>query len=236
MSNLPTVKPLSANEAAVYVKLQQTIKENIDSFVRVGVALAEIRDRALYREEFGTFERYVRTVWDMARRSAYQLIEASGVVEFVRNCAHDEWVPANEAQARALAPIIKQRPSGMEEMLALLVETAPKGGITAAHVKKTARQFLGSDAEVKVRKARKPAPISTVVNFQTAFDAFMTEIAIARRTDYEGTDREAVIGALQTALAALEQDDDERGLPENLRQAIANRKLQLAAKGEANAA
>jgi hypothetical protein len=53
-----------------------------------------------------TFEEYCQKRWDMARRTAYQLMDAADVIDNVRNCAHQ--IPSNEAQARELAPYEKQ--------------------------------------------------------------------------------------------------------------------------------
>ncbi len=41
----------------------------------------------LYREQYATFEEYCGEKWGIARRSAYQLMDAAKVIENVRNCA-----------------------------------------------------------------------------------------------------------------------------------------------------
>jgi len=46
----------------------------------VGKALREIRDKRLYKPEYGTFERYCRERWNgMSRRTAYDYIKAASV-------------------------------------------------------------------------------------------------------------------------------------------------------------
>jgi hypothetical protein len=86
-------------------QLEGIIGENIGSFYELGHALAEIRDRGYCHDVLGfeTFKEYCRTRWDMARQTAYQLIDSASVIEKVRNCGQTETIPTNECQARPLA-------------------------------------------------------------------------------------------------------------------------------------
>ncbi len=54
------------------------IRAGIDTFVEVGRALAEVRDRGLYRQSHSTFQGYCKQQWGLGRSRAYQLIEAAG--------------------------------------------------------------------------------------------------------------------------------------------------------------
>jgi hypothetical protein len=51
----------------------------VPEFVEIGLALATIRQRRLYRLEFATFEEYCRARWGFSRRRAYQLIASARV-------------------------------------------------------------------------------------------------------------------------------------------------------------
>ena len=71
------------------------------TFVEVGNALKDIRDRRLYREGFGRFEDYCRTEWDIDRTYAHRLIESAEVVE-VLSIGNK---PKTESQARPLTQL-----------------------------------------------------------------------------------------------------------------------------------
>lgn len=59
----------------------------VPEFVEIGLALATIRDRRLYRAEFRTFEEYCRERWGFSRRRAYQLIACARIyVHLVNRC------------------------------------------------------------------------------------------------------------------------------------------------------
>ena len=106
----------------------------------------------------------------MARRTAYKYIEASNVVDNVRNCAQGENVPhgaqndvhncgqnvlplpQNERQARALT---KFEPDQQGAIWLEAVKTAPKGKISAAHIKKTARILHFEQVRKTIQKAKK---------------------------------------------------------------------------------
>jgi hypothetical protein len=81
-------------------ELEAVIERGMAAFVEMGKALAEVRDSRLYELDFPMFEDYCRERWGVSRTRAYQLIDAARVSTIVD-------VP-NEAQARELAPLLKQ--------------------------------------------------------------------------------------------------------------------------------
>lgn len=147
---------LSSSAHARLEELETVIERGLATFVDVGLALMEVRDSHLYRQTHGTFEDYCTDRWQMARRTAYQFIEAAGTVENVRNCAQVE--PATESQARPLARLSDPDPEDKRRNIpnveaqravwAEVVETAPRNDegepvITAAHVETVVREFEG---------------------------------------------------------------------------------------------
>lgn len=120
---------LTVSEATRLTELEGVVARGLATFVDVGNALAAIRDARLYRAAHGTFEEYLQARWGMARRTAYQMIDAATVVENVRNCA--QIAPANESQAR---PLARLEPDEQRAAWGRVVETAPDGKVTAAHV------------------------------------------------------------------------------------------------------
>ena len=76
----------------------------------------------------------------MARRTAYQLIDAAEVIENVRNCA--QTIPQTESQAR---PLTRLEPEVQQEVWQEVIDATPTAQITARVVEEkansTARQF-----------------------------------------------------------------------------------------------
>ena len=109
-----------------------------NAYYEIGLELAAIRDRGLYkahreapvagRYSFTTFEEYCEQRWEIAYRTAKQLIEAAQVAEKLRNCA--DFLPARESHVRALLALDKdedraavwQRMIGAKEITAKTIE------------------------------------------------------------------------------------------------------------------
>ena len=130
-------------------RLEGIIQKNIGSFYELGHALAEIRDQRYYHDVLGfeTFKEYCRTRWDMARQTAYQLIDSASVIENVRNCGQTETIPMNESQARPLSRI--KDPEQQREAWQKAISTAPDGKVTAAHVYKIVEGMTIAGAKPK---------------------------------------------------------------------------------------
>ena len=62
-------------------RLEKIIEKGKQTFVTVGLALTEIRDRKLYRKDFETFEAYCQERWGWSRQRGSQLINAATVVQ-----------------------------------------------------------------------------------------------------------------------------------------------------------
>ena len=215
-------KPLSVNETKRLSELEGVITRNFQSFYAVGCALREIREKRLYRSTHQRFDFYCRDLWEMQRSRAYQFIESADVVDLVSGCISDEnvhhggqknvsnwrqieWVPQNERQARALAKYAKQDPEKIRVLIAEAVTTAPKGQVTASHIKKTARKLQMEtvcQAVIKTKQRANSAP-KISEDFRKAFNAFLDQINIERMCEYKHTDRKEVIRYTQVILDAL---------------------------------
>ena len=102
---------LTAAETDRLVELEQAVDRGLQTFVEVGQALAEIRERKLYRASHDTFERYCRERWGFTRQRALQFINAAAVTTVVVKAGLP--APTNEAQARELVPL-RRRPDELE--------------------------------------------------------------------------------------------------------------------------
>lgn len=83
---------------------ERVIERGLETFLEVGEALLEIRDRRLYRETHETFEAYSRERWGLTRKRAYDLAAAAEVAAELSPTG-DTPVPSSERVARELAPL-----------------------------------------------------------------------------------------------------------------------------------
>lgn len=122
---------LTASESTALAEHEAVIERGIKTFYEVGTALADIRDRKLYRAEYGTFEEYAEQRWQMSRSRAYQMIDAAGVVSTIVDTELPP--PSNEGQARELGRVPEA------ERATVWAETVERtdGKPTAAAVRET---------------------------------------------------------------------------------------------------
>lgn len=128
----PDVAPLDTTEAEHLADCETIIAAGLASFVEVGEALADVRDRRLYRQTHGTFEDYCVERWGLSRNRAYRLIEGAEVAAVL---PIGNTLPANEAQARPLAPL-RDDPEALASAWQAANEAAEAKGkaVTAADV------------------------------------------------------------------------------------------------------
>jgi hypothetical protein len=125
-----TPVPLSVAEMAALLECKEIIRQGQEAFVRVGRALARIRDSRLYRDKYPTFEAFCAAELDMSDRYARGLRTAADVVGLLEQ-AKFSTLPATESQARPVAKLPREEWSPAWEEV---VGTAPHGKVTARHV------------------------------------------------------------------------------------------------------
>lgn len=131
---------LTSIEFRRLVELEKIIEKGIRTFIEVGTALLEIKDRRLYREKFKTFEIYCHDRWGFGAHRAYQLIDASVVVQELSTTV--DILPANESQAR---PLVGLEPDEQKEVWSIAVESTDG--------KPTGKAVQDAVATVKARKS-----------------------------------------------------------------------------------
>jgi hypothetical protein len=135
-------------------ELTGVVREGLDSFVRVGHALMQIKEDRLWREKSVSFEAFCQVEFRFTRRHADRMIQAAQVVEdiSVQSESLDPGVqiekPGGEKVVRPLSDV---EPEKRAEVWKEAVETAPKDKagkpkVTAKHVQKV----------VAKRKAARP--------------------------------------------------------------------------------
>lgn len=130
------VEELSETEERDRLHLERRVER---AFFEAGKALAELRDRRLYRSTHSTFEEYCKDRFGFERRHPYRLIEAAGVVDnLIKMCpnwtqneieddsatVHSDQrqiLPTSEGQVR---PMTKLKPEEQQEVWQRAVEVA----------------------------------------------------------------------------------------------------------------
>jgi hypothetical protein len=101
---------------ATKAALEAVIERTLASFVDLGLALAAVRDRELYKETHDTFEAYCRERWGLSRSYAYETMEAAVRVSAVADIDPAAPLPLNPKQATALGPVADD-PQAMAEVM-----------------------------------------------------------------------------------------------------------------------
>jgi hypothetical protein len=191
-------------------RLEGIIQENVGAFYKVGMALMKIRDEKYYCDvlAFVTFEAYCKARWDIARRTAYQYIDAVKTIENVRHGAQNTSIPVNERQVRPLTLLPTD-----QQLIAWqkAVETAPDGKITAAHVYKIVKEMTMADAEVKEKKALRKGADAVKVDpeFQAAWDVMYSSIKKLRIMNWRTMTQDDAIKRLSALVDVLNIGKEE---------------------------
>ena len=163
------LEPISLPESRDLIALEKVIERGLETFVQVGEALAEIRDRKLFRTEHPTFAEYCKAKWKMSDRRARQLMDAAEVTSTIAKSGTT--VPKSERQARPLATL---PPAQRVEVWQKAVAASPNGQPTAKAVQ----------GVVETMNAKPPKTANVVVPRQTASEPDATKTPLQWLTHY----------------------------------------------------
>lgn len=132
------VPELTQQEQSDRLHLERKVER---AFFEAGKALAELRDRRLYRSTHRTFEEYCRDRFAHSRRQSYLLMDAAVVFDnLMEKCdPMDHILPTNERQVR---PMTKLEPEQQQEVWVKAVEQAGGKVPPARIVKNVVRQIM----------------------------------------------------------------------------------------------
>lgn len=212
------VKPLSEAERAIFNRREKEIFDDLRAFYRVGLALMEIRDRELYREESATFEGYCKKIFDFGKSHAYRMIDAAQVVENIsetspiggqnQNGPIIDLVPVNERQVR---PLVRLQPDQQREVWQAVVKNAgPRRKVTAGLVNSVVKKYMGETVTTTVRVARAKAQTTPDISadFKSAFDVFFAQLGKEIESGYKSTAKSVVLDAIDQVRALVSDLDD----------------------------
>jgi N6-adenosine-specific RNA methylase IME4 len=119
---------ITLDERSRLYQLEETIRQGLNTFVDVGNALLEIRDKRLYRQEYSTFEEYCNKQWNFTKQRVYQLMDSASVMDTLQKSTTVDFFPTSERQARPLASLETDE---QVEVWQQIVEDSLENNITA---------------------------------------------------------------------------------------------------------
>lgn len=135
-----SAETLGRDEIAMLRACEFELESGLSTFIRVGSALAAIRDSRLYRNTHSSFESYCADRWNLKRQRAYELIDAAAIAGNL-----SEISDIGAVRESHLAPLASLTPAEQREAWIESVETAPRRPgdqpiVTAGHVKRTVQR------------------------------------------------------------------------------------------------
>lgn len=130
--------------------LEKRIDAGLAAFHKAGLALAEIRDQALYSHKWKTFEAYTQDRWGWSPAHVSRLINAANVCENLK-AAGLAPLPATESQARVLAPLPADQ---QRDAWKAAQEKLPIGELTAAALENVVDQVAPKRRRARHRKPK----------------------------------------------------------------------------------
>lgn len=147
---------ITLDERSRLYQLEETIKQGLNTFVDVGNALLEIRDKRLYRQEYSTFEEYCNKQWSFTKQRVYQLMDSASVMDTLKKSTVVDFLPTSERQARPLASL---EPAEQIEAWKRAITSTPEGKITAAVVLKAAKEVEREKREERRQDRIESTPV-----------------------------------------------------------------------------
>lgn len=179
---------LTADERIVLTRLEATVEAGVQATLTVleaGKALAEIRDRQLFRDSAATWEKYVSDRFRITKRRADQMVAFAGV----RAALEEMGTRVPEISEKAARPLV-----GLDSDTVSEIVTEAAGspeGVTAGTIKAAASK----------RKKSKAAKVPRPRRFKVAGATVM--IVFNRKSN--GSTLDALAAATAMAEAELEQ-------------------------------
>lgn len=164
-------------------ELESIIEKGLDTAINVGKALATIRDKKLYKDQYGTFQQYCEQRWGFSRQRGYQLIAANEMSTIV-DIDHESW-------ARALNDLTDPLEKKTAIMLAYSAApaTSKTGKVTAALLEEavnTVKEMKATNGKVSIGDKMPAATASVIAKHHERVAAHIQETSEQRDID-QGT-------------------------------------------------
>lgn len=123
----------------LFESLERAIQEGPSAFVAIGLALLAIKQGRRYRAlGYATFSEFARSACGMSPAYAYRTIGSARVMEILRKAGCSR-LPANESQARELAPL-EREPDALVEVWSNVSRAVQAEPVTASAIRQAVAQ------------------------------------------------------------------------------------------------
>jgi hypothetical protein len=102
---IPDACPLTSWEKQRKLQLEAVVEAGLGKFLQTGQALAEIRNRRLYRVEFASFESYVQARFGMHRSAVDSVIRSAQVAQVLLDSGLELPSDTNPTSLRAVSAL-----------------------------------------------------------------------------------------------------------------------------------
>jgi hypothetical protein len=164
---LPDTVPLTGWEKLRKEELEKVVEGGLQEFLKVGAALAELRNRRLYRTHYATFQEYVRARFGLARSSVDQLIRSSATAQALLDDGEELPPCTTEAVIRPVSAL--PTPELKAACWSLARSLAPACGPTQPLVSKVCRMIRnlvdGDSSRIGSGRRRSSAPLERETPF-----------------------------------------------------------------------
>lgn len=175
-----------------------TIKRGTKTFVEVGLALAEVKQKRLYRKTHRTFDGFCKEHVGFQRHYGYRLIEAAETTGRLLSRG-DSPAPQSEAQARQLAGLSEE-----DQVEVMKSAAAAAGGTPTTKSIKEAATKKKNGTTVNVVKED-----DSLVETTGTEDATSAAKAPVRRKQVEAISIRSTIEKVASAITLLKSDEED---------------------------
>ena len=153
--------PIAESESAEFARLDQLVREELQSFIRVGNALQQIRERELWRAGgYASWDAYCNAVAGFTRIHANRLIKTAGIADHLSQVkpigSTPFLVPQSESQVRQLFRL--KDPEKQAVAWCRSLDRAGGGQPTAKVVGEVVADLMAEETgPAKAKPARKPS-------------------------------------------------------------------------------
>jgi hypothetical protein len=172
---------LTADERIVLTRLEATVEAGVQATLTVleaGKALAEIRDRQLFRDSAATWEKYVSDRFRITKRRADQMVAFAGV----RAALEEMGTRVPEISEKAARPLVGLDSDTVSEIVTEAAGTPE--GVTAGTIKAAAAKRSKAKAKAPRPRRFKVAGATVMIVFNrksngSTLDALAAATAMA---------------------------------------------------------
>jgi len=183
---------MSPDETSRLAELEEVIKADIKGFIRVGMALKEIKEKRLYRSKQVTWELYLKNEWDIGKSYADYKMRAVDVLENLKQTSTMvEVLPKNERQIRPLTLI----PPDQQAAAWKKAISRSGGKVNALAVMKEVKEILEAKKDEEKSGIQKDIVKEVTVpdDFSNQLTKLIEILALYRKSGWKGFNRKKAL-------------------------------------------